>query len=617
MQTKSKLLFLVALMLLGLTAATIINVSLNFRDYSIRSAVDKSKMTASIVKDALTAHMINGTMNKRSYFINQISSNNKDVKSLWLVRADNVIKQYGKGLNQETARDEIDKKVIKTGKTIKEIIEHSSDITLRVTIPYNATVEGVETNCLTCHDVKRGDTLGAISMEFDISDMRTSGMLTIVKIFAINIVFLIVVLFLLNHYVTPFTKLFTNLQRGIKKAYSGDFTHTFETKLKGDAGRIVDQMNTLFTKMQETFGDIRYNLATFIPQGCVSSSDPLYEAKTIINELSDIYKFKKTIELDASKAEVYTRITDILKLKYNLKHFVLYEVNNITLERKIFYKSDEHSIICQAKVNQDATECRAYRTKSVTISSEFPNLCSGCVSSELDHVCIPFTINHDISLSISITGESKSELDKVKSHISSIKHYFEAAKPVIESQILMEKLKDTSLRDAMTGLYNRRFLEEVIDKIMHQASRSKETYSVMMIDVDFFKKVNDTYGHDTGDKVIVEIGKLLRDNIRESDLAIRYGGEEFVVMLHNASEEGTQEIAQKIHDIFGSLSFDVGSGETLKKTLSIGISKFPEDGNTIWKCIKFADTALYVAKTTGRNKIVHYEKEMAESEDLR
>ncbi|EDZ62357.1 diguanylate cyclase, GGDEF domain protein [Sulfurimonas gotlandica GD1] len=617
MRTKAKLLFIVAIMLLGLTTATIINISLNFRDYSIKSAIDKSKMTATIVKDGLTAHMVNGIMDKREYFLNQISANNEAVKSLWLVRSENVISQYGQGLNDETVRDEIDKKVLETGQTVREIIENSNDITLRVTIPYKATVNGGNTNCLTCHNVQRGDTLGAISMEFDISDMRTSGMLTILKILGINMLFLVIVLFLLNHYVTPYMKLFTCMQDGIKKAYSGDFTHKFETTVSGDGKNIVEQMNTLFTKMQETFGDIKYNLATFIPQGCVSSADPLHEAKTIINELSDVYKFKKTIELDASKAEVYTRIIDILILKYNLKKFALYEVNNVTHERTLFFSTGKDALICQEKVNKDASECRAYRTKSVTISTEFPNLCQVCLSEKQNYICIPFTINNDVSLSISITGDSPAEIEEITSYITSIKHYFEAAKPVIESQILMEKLKDTSLRDGMTGLYNRRFLEEVIDKIMHQATRSKETYSVLMLDVDFFKMVNDTYGHDVGDRVIVEIGKVLKDNIRDADLAIRYGGEEFVVMLHNASDEGTQEVASKIHSAFAALSFDVGTGEMMKKTMSIGISKFPKDGDTIWKCIKFADTALYVAKTTGRNKIVHYEKEMGESGELR
>ncbi|MBU4023833.1 GGDEF domain-containing protein, partial [bacterium] len=130
-------------------------------------------------------------------------------------------------------------------------------------------------------------------------------------------------------------------------------------------------------------------------------------------------------------------------------------------------------------------------------------------------------------------------------------------------------------------------------------------------------KVNDTYGHDVGDRVIVEIGKVLQESIRESDLAIRYGGEEFVVLLYNASEEGTFNVAQKIHSAFANIIFEVGNGETMQKTMSIGISKFPTDADTIWKCIKFADTALYVAKTTGRNKIVTYSAEMSDNSNLR
>ena len=616
MKTKSKLLLVVMLMLLGLTTATIINVSLNFRDYSIAGAIDKSRMVATMVKDGLTAHMINGIMDKREYFLEQISTND-EVKSLWLVRSENVIKQYGEGFNNETIRDTIDAEVLESGQMIKKVIEKTDKIMLRVTVPYVATSNGGNANCLSCHDVQRGDTLGAISMEFDISGMRNSGMMTIFKILGINLFFIIVALALINYYVTPYMKLFTNLQDGITKAYSGDFTHKFNSSVSGDAKDIVDQMNSLFGKMQETFGDIKYNLATFIPQGCFSSADPLYEAKTIIGELSDIYKFKKTIEHDATTTEIYSRIVDILIHKYNVSIFTIYEVNNISQERKLIYNSASDKI-CMEQKNVPTIECRAYRTKTDVISTEFINLCHACVmKEELKYICIPFTINDDASLIISVSTEKEDELNKVNAQIPSIKNYLEAAKPVIESKLLMDKLRDTSLRDGMTGLYNRRFLEEFIDQVMSQASREKETYSVMMLDVDWFKMINDTYGHDVGDKVIVEIGKLLKNSIRESDLAIRYGGEEFVVMLYNADEEGTQRIAEEIHSKFAQILFDVGNNETIQKTMSIGISKFPVDGDTIWKCIKYADTALYVAKTTGRNKIVHYSTEMSESEDVR
>jgi diguanylate cyclase (GGDEF)-like protein len=174
----------------------------------------------------------------------------------------------------------------------------------------------------------------------------------------------------------------------------------------------------------------------------------------------------------------------------------------------------------------------------------------------------------------------------------------------------MDKLRDTSLRDGMTELYNRRFLEEFIDQVMSQAVREKETYAVMMLDVDWFKMVNDTYGHDVGDKVIVALANVLRESTRDADLAIRYGGEEFVVLLHNATREVTLLVAKKIHKAFGALRFEVGTGEILQKTISIGISQFPSDGDTVWKCIKYADTALYQAKETGRNKIVEFTAEM-------
>src|SRR3989338_7659822 len=119
MTTKSRLLLIVTFMLLGLTAATIVNISLNFREYSINSAVEKSRMAANIVKDGLTAHMVNGMMDKRQYFLDKIATSN-NIKSLWIARGDKVIAQYGEGLYAETIRDEIDKEVLKTGESIQK-----------------------------------------------------------------------------------------------------------------------------------------------------------------------------------------------------------------------------------------------------------------------------------------------------------------------------------------------------------------------------------------------------------------------------------------------------------------------------------------------------------------
>ncbi len=604
MQAKTKLLIFTALILFGLGLANLINIFLNFRQSSINNAVEKSKMVASIVKDGLTAHMVNGIMPQRRYFLDQISQN-KEIESLWIVRGENVIKQHGAGLIDETPQDSMDIDVLKTGKLEKKLTESIDSILLRVTIPYIATNKPDASNCLACHDVQKGDVLGAISMEFDISKIRTDGVISIFKILTINFLFVIIILILVNYYATPYTKLFANMQDGITKAYRGDFTHIFKTTITGDAKEIVEHLNTLFSKMQENFGNIRHSLTVFTTKNEKFSDDPLTEANQIITELSDIYKFKKTIELDISKNVVFKRIVNVFKNKYNIKHFSIYMINDEKKTRENVYLDTKGSI-CTESSFHNALECRAYRTETDIISTDFYQLCQGCEKNKELYSCFFYNINDDYSLVISMTAKDKEELKVINEKIPHLRNYLEAAKPVIESKLLMEKLRENSLKDAMTGLYNRRFLEEFISQFMYQASRNNDTYHIMMLDIDYFKQINDTYGHDVGDKVIVAIGHLLIKSIRNSDLAIRYGGEEFLILLHNSTDEGAMLVAKNIHSAFASIEFNVGQNEVIYKTLSIGISKFPNDGETIWECIKCADKALYEAKDTGRNKIVKY-----------
>ena len=311
MNANRKILFIVALMLIALAVATITNVALNFRDYGYNNAIEKSKMTAEIVRDGLTAHMVNGIMDKREFFLSNIA-NIKDVQSLWIVRSQTVIAQHGEGLDNERPRDAIDRQVLKDGVIVREIQEDSKNAVLRVTIPYIASAYG-SPNCLACHNAKEGDVLGAISMEFNINDIRLTGAMTIAKIFAINVIFIVIALWATNHYFKPYMKLFENLQNGIKRARTGDFSFRFTTTLKDAGSEVAEQMNTLFQKMEETFGGIKHNLNTFATRSNISQHDPLSTAGIIIQELSDVYKFKKTIELDSSKDAIYERFVYVLK----------------------------------------------------------------------------------------------------------------------------------------------------------------------------------------------------------------------------------------------------------------------------------------------------------------
>jgi diguanylate cyclase (GGDEF)-like protein len=179
-------------------------------------------------------------------------------------------------------------------------------------------------------------------------------------------------------------------------------------------------------------------------------------------------------------------------------------------------------------------------------------------------------------------------------------------------QKYIQEVEHLNIIDPMTGLYNRRFLQNYIQTLKEKAADPNEFLTILMVDIDFFKKVNDTYGHNVGDQVIKTTAKVLQENIRKSDLAIRYGGEEFLILLHFANAEAALRVAQKIKDAFAKIEFTTDDNQKFSKTLSIGIAEYPKDTQDIEECIKLADTALYVAKTTGRDKVVVYSKDMSE-----
>jgi diguanylate cyclase (GGDEF)-like protein len=131
-----------------------------------------------------------------------------------------------------------------------------------------------------------------------------------------------------------------------------------------------------------------------------------------------------------------------------------------------------------------------------------------------------------------------------------------------------------------------------------------------MADLDFFKQVNDQYGHQAGDAVLRQVAQIIRRNLRESDLLVRYGGEEFLILLHDPPEGGARYVAEKIRAALEGTLLGLPDGKQLAKTISLGVARFPEHGDTLYKVIKFADVALYAAKDQGRNRVVRFEPAM-------
>lgn len=165
-----------------------------------------------------------------------------------------------------------------------------------------------------------------------------------------------------------------------------------------------------------------------------------------------------------------------------------------------------------------------------------------------------------------------------------------------------EELERLSRTDGLTGLPNRRHLMETLEKEVRRAKRNERPFSLLMVDVDHFKRYNDTFGHLAGDEVLKRLAQVLSAAIRTADYAARYGGEEFTVVLPETPMEGGLEVAERIRAKMEEQSF--GADGAGRVTLSIGMAEFPSDGTTVEAVTSGADSALYAAKEHGRNRVV-------------
>lgn len=168
---------------------------------------------------------------------------------------------------------------------------------------------------------------------------------------------------------------------------------------------------------------------------------------------------------------------------------------------------------------------------------------------------------------------------------------------------LRERLHQQAVRDPLTGLFNRRYLNESLERELSRAARQQHPVGVIMLDIDYFKQINDTYDHDTGDAVLRVLAQFLETNIRAGDIVCRYGGEEFTLVLPEASLEDTRRRAETLRRDITRITVKYAGRSLEPISASFGVAAFPEHGTTASVLIRAADGALYQAKTAGRNRV--------------
>jgi diguanylate cyclase (GGDEF)-like protein len=169
---------------------------------------------------------------------------------------------------------------------------------------------------------------------------------------------------------------------------------------------------------------------------------------------------------------------------------------------------------------------------------------------------------------------------------------------------LRESMRNLSIRDQLTGLFNRRYMEEALAQEQHRTKRNDAQLAVIMIDIDHFKQFNDNFGHDGGDAILRALGAFFNKHVRGSDIACRYGGEEFILILSPSTAEGARQRAEKIRQDAGLLSVSHANRDLGAITLSLGVAIFPDHASEAAALVKAADVALYQAKCGGRNRVV-------------
>ncbi|MFN4197192.1 MAG: diguanylate cyclase [Caldimicrobium sp.] len=340
------------------------------------------------------------------------------------------------------------------------------------------------------------------------------------------------------------------------------------------------------------------------------------KVNTILLNFKDMQIFKHVIENDESIEDIYERLGEQIK-RLSFVSFVIYEVSNSQNTMRPVFKSDEEIEVNSEKLF-NADKCRAKRTGKIVTSLEASHVCKLYEYIDITHhYCIPILAGNKVlgivEIHLPMTEETLAT-KKFREKLVLLQKYIDETAPVIESRRYAEALKEQTYKDSLTNLHNRRFFEGIIDNLTAQILRRGTVLGILMCDLDYFKSINDKYGHEVGDLVLKELGQVLSNNVRKSDLVIRFGGEEFLVLLIDVRAGEGEKVAETLRRAVEMHEFKTPKG-IIKRTISIGVAEFPTDTSAIWEAIKFADIALYKAKEAGRNKVVRFTKEFWPEEE--
>lgn len=342
---------------------------------------------------------------------------------------------------------------------------------------------------------------------------------------------------------------------------------------------------------------------TIIAGSYLKTQKILLSEKQFSNKLSRLKKFTDLVRQASNEDEVYGILFDLLRRDSNISQAVVIrkEYNDKQLKVYKAMDTDKLNSMTSREVNEENCWAAKSGKEFVYNGSDVDFNCIDFYSDSESYICLPIILGGIVSGVVQIQSSRKNYF--TEELISELRIYIDTITPVISNLRLLENLNNMASIDTLTKLYNRRYLEKYMEDQIRLSMGNNLHMSVIMLDIDFFKKFNDTYGHDAGDYVLMHFADTVKYNVREGDIVARYGGEEFVVVLPHTDIRGAYKVAEKIRKKVEEMSLEAINHEDPPRiTCSLGISCFPLHGNSIDKLLQSADKALYEAKNSGRNR---------------
>jgi diguanylate cyclase (GGDEF)-like protein len=323
-------------------------------------------------------------------------------------------------------------------------------------------------------------------------------------------------------------------------------------------------------------------------------------------EMEALNQFSERVTQCTSEREVYDHILHSLKERFHPRQIIIFKMNpaETFLEAAATHaplpeEARGWPVIDEPQHCKAVRTGRAFRVNDVTLEPPCPS--HFVLPSEGSYYCGPLIAGGIIIGAVRLEGAKNYWTPERETLLES---YLSVAATALSNIRLLDTMKQQATIDPLTGLYNRRYLEDYAKRIIPMSRRKEQPFGVIMLDLDHFKSFNDDYGHDVGDRILRGFAKTVTAAMRETNLAARIGGEEFVVLLPETGAKACLLVAERIRQAVGRMVVPSGTDKPpIQVTVSAGIAVFPDHGQSLEEVLQASDKALYESKRAGRNRV--------------